>query len=233
MSHESVHQYAGLVSHLVSDGGNEADVHGRLLDATIEILHEVGDFGLTVSAVAKRAGVTTGPIYFHFGDRAGLVAAAYGERARRRTAGEATVVTLARHIFTAGPEDVSATVRVAIAMTEPKSRGRRIDILEAILAAEHNHAVQSQVEPVMDDVVQQVTQLIAASQEAGQVVTGYDPAPIAVTFIGAALGLTALAAFTSHDSTPEAKNALLNVYLRLMHSFKAEPWTTWVPLPEE
>ncbi len=47
-----------------------------LLDATIELLAEVGYAGVTSRAVAKRAGVTPGALQHHFDGRAQLVAAA-------------------------------------------------------------------------------------------------------------------------------------------------------------
>jgi AcrR family transcriptional regulator len=197
----------------------------RLLDAAILTINEVGEIGLTVQQVAKRAGLTTGAIYSNFGDRAGLIGAAYGERGRRRTADESTIVSLAAQIFTTGPEDVDAAIRVALAMGTPESRARRVDALEGVIAAEHNAAARAAVTPVVKDVIARVDELVQASQAAGQTVDDLDSYTIAAAFVGAAMGLTAIAVFIDHESSVDSDRTLGDVYLQFMHAFKIEPWT--------
>jgi AcrR family transcriptional regulator len=53
-------------------GGREA-----ILDATLEILREQGIANLTSREVAARAGVSDASVYYHFGDRAGLLQAVF------------------------------------------------------------------------------------------------------------------------------------------------------------
>jgi AcrR family transcriptional regulator len=53
-------------------GGREA-----ILAATLEVLREDGIAHLTSREVAARAGVSDASVYYHFGDRAGLLRAAY------------------------------------------------------------------------------------------------------------------------------------------------------------
>ncbi|MDQ3571252.1 MAG: TetR/AcrR family transcriptional regulator [Actinomycetota bacterium] len=66
-----------------------ADTRGRLLDATIESLIEVGYAGTTIRAVAERAGVSQGAQSHHFPHRVDLVASAFEQLAARRSAGYA------------------------------------------------------------------------------------------------------------------------------------------------
>jgi AcrR family transcriptional regulator len=53
-------------------GGREA-----ILDATLAVLREEGIANLTSRAVAARAGVSDASVYYHFGDRAGLLQAVF------------------------------------------------------------------------------------------------------------------------------------------------------------
>jgi AcrR family transcriptional regulator len=45
----------------------------RLLDATIDVIYERGFSSATTATIAKRAGVTRGAIFHHFGTRGGLL----------------------------------------------------------------------------------------------------------------------------------------------------------------
>ncbi|MCW2988195.1 MAG: hypothetical protein JWM24_1133, partial [Solirubrobacterales bacterium] len=55
----------------------------RLIAATVESLAEAGYGGITVTAVARRAGVSTGTFYQRFGDLRGCLLAAYESGAER------------------------------------------------------------------------------------------------------------------------------------------------------
>jgi AcrR family transcriptional regulator len=63
-----------------------AETRGRLLDATIESLIEVGYAGTTIRAVTERAGVSQGAQSHHFPHRVDLVASAFEHLAEQRTA---------------------------------------------------------------------------------------------------------------------------------------------------
>ena len=63
-----------------------AETRGRLLDATIESLIEVGYAGTTIRAVTERAGVSQGAQSHHFPHRVDLVASAFEHLAEQRQA---------------------------------------------------------------------------------------------------------------------------------------------------
>src|SRR5436305_1161301 len=63
-----------------------AETRGRLLDATIESLGEVGYAATTVRGVADRAGVSQGATTHHFPHRVKLITAAVEELSERRMA---------------------------------------------------------------------------------------------------------------------------------------------------
>ncbi len=68
-----------------SQSERRADTRGRLLDATIESLIEVGYAATTIRAVAERAGVSQGAQSHHFPHRVDLVASAFEHLAAQRS----------------------------------------------------------------------------------------------------------------------------------------------------
>src|SRR5690625_6807741 len=59
------------------------DVPARIIDAAIEILATDRSVSMPLREVAARAGVTTGAIQHHFGDKQGLVLAALQQHGQR------------------------------------------------------------------------------------------------------------------------------------------------------
>jgi AcrR family transcriptional regulator len=67
-----------------TQGERTAATRAKLLDATIECLHEIGYGGTTTTEVAKRAGVSRGAQLHHFPTRAELVTTAVEHLFERR-----------------------------------------------------------------------------------------------------------------------------------------------------
>lgn len=102
-----------------------------LLEATRQILEEIGYDGLTMSAVADRAGVSRRAIYLHFASRADLINALYGHLAETEALAESlqkvwastdalsALDEWARHIARAHPR--------ILAISRAHDRARRSD----------------------------------------------------------------------------------------------------------
>lgn len=60
------------------DRPRSAEQRDRIVAAAIEMMAESGEKGVSLSATARRAGVARGTVYYHFADRAALIAAARG-----------------------------------------------------------------------------------------------------------------------------------------------------------
>lgn len=60
-------------------GADSAVTRRRLLDVTLELVAERGYGGATMREIASRAGMTIGTVFYHFNNKAELVAAAYDE----------------------------------------------------------------------------------------------------------------------------------------------------------
>jgi AcrR family transcriptional regulator len=84
-----------------------AETRGRLLDATIESLLDVGYAGTTIRRVTELAGVSQGAQSHHFPHRVDLVASAFEQLAERR---EARYTERAREL----PDDPSERIRALL-----------------------------------------------------------------------------------------------------------------------
>jgi AcrR family transcriptional regulator len=67
---------------------------GRLVQAALELFGASGYQAVPVAAIARRAGVTTGPLYHHFHDKAGLYNLVRADVERRVTDRFETAATL-------------------------------------------------------------------------------------------------------------------------------------------
>lgn len=68
-------------------GVTPEETRRRLLDAAAQVFESEGYDGATVSAIAKRAGLTTGAIYTHYSGKAELLVDALRAHGRRATSG--------------------------------------------------------------------------------------------------------------------------------------------------
>jgi AcrR family transcriptional regulator len=90
-----------------SQSERRAETRGRLLDATIESLIDVGYAGTTIRRVTELAGVSQGAQSHHFPHRVDLVASAFERLAERR---EARYTERAREL----PDDPSERIRALL-----------------------------------------------------------------------------------------------------------------------
>lgn len=81
------------------------DVRQALLSAALEELAEHGGAGISLRAVARRAGVSHAAPKHHFGDRAGLLTAIAVDGFRRLAAAPAGLHALGRAYFTFGTQN--------------------------------------------------------------------------------------------------------------------------------
>ena len=75
----------GRVAHRTQQDRREETI-GKLLDATIDTLADVGYARTSVSKICARAGLSHGAVFCHFDSRLELIAAAAGEVGRRHLA---------------------------------------------------------------------------------------------------------------------------------------------------
>lgn len=130
---------------------------GRLLDATIEALGEVGYARASVTEIGARAGVSQGGMFRHFATRLDLVAAAAEEVARRQLAEFAHGLDALGH---------DACARDLLDLTRRSSRSKANEAWQELLtAARTDPALRERMAPTVADFYGRIAAL-ARSQPA-------------------------------------------------------------------
>ncbi len=125
-----------------SQSERRAETRGRLLDATIESLIEVGYAGTTIRRVTEMAGVSQGAQSHHFPHRVDLVASAFEQLAERR---EARYTERAREL----PDDSSERIRALLDLLwEDFSSGLFTVALKLWIAAAEDDELRERLVPV-------------------------------------------------------------------------------------
>lgn len=151
-----------------SQAERRADTIGRLIDATIDAIAEVGYHRTSLGEVCARSGVSRGGLFRHFDSRLDLVVAAAEEVGRRhierfqdlRAAGRvegADAIRFARDEIRARINTVWFELLVA-ARTDPDLRARLAPVAEAMLKE-------------VEDLALLVTQEYGVSPELAQLLT--------------------------------------------------------------
>lgn len=142
-------------------GVTPAETKERLLDAAARIFELKGYEGATVAQIAREAGLTSGAIYAHYASKAELLADALRAHSERATAavlppdGRADsadlLLTLARRL---GTREHEATALLVEALLSSRRDAELAQVLAAALGEREHH----------------MAGLIAAGQDAGELV---------------------------------------------------------------
>jgi AcrR family transcriptional regulator len=187
-------------------GGREA-----ILDATLAVLREEGIANLTSRAVAARAGVSDASVYYHFGDRAGLLQAVFEHGMKplmfmsgldSKTMDPGTVIRKASAALERFFEDILPVVYAAQA--DPELRAALADYIESRQLGPHKG-------------VRLLGGYLRAEQAAGRISPDADPDAIALLVIDTAFARVAQRQMLLHtDGELPSNEALLNEISRLL-----------------
>lgn len=151
-----------------SQSERRAETRGRLLDATIDSLIEVGYAGTTIRRVTELAGVSQGAQSHHFPHRVDLVASAFERLAERR---EARYSERAREL----PDDRAERIRALLDLLwEDFSSPLFTVALKLWIAAAEDDELRARLVPVERRIYQGLTQV--AAEVAGELASepGFD-----------------------------------------------------------
>jgi AcrR family transcriptional regulator len=188
-------------------GGREA-----ILDATLAILREQGIAKLTSREVAARAGVSDASVYYHFGDRAGLLEAVFEHGMKPllfmtgmdpETMDPPAVIRGAFAALEQFFDDVLPVLHAAQA--EPKLRIALADYIDANDLGPHKG-------------VEKLGSYLRAEQAAGRVSADADPDAIALMVIDCAFARAARRQMYLHkEELLPSREALLDEISRLLN----------------
>ncbi len=188
-------------------GGREA-----IVEAALAVLREQGIANLTSREVAARAGVSDASVYYHFGDRAGLLQAVFEQGMKPL-------------MFMAGLDqkelEPSAVIKAALAALEQFFD----DVLPVLLAAQADPDLRSTLAAFVDanDLgphkgVKLLGSYLRAQQEAGRVRADADVDAIALLIIDVAFSRAARKQMLLHtEQHLPASDALLAEISRLLN----------------
>jgi AcrR family transcriptional regulator len=149
-----------------SQSERRAETRGRLLDATIESLIEVGYAGTTIRHVTDLAGVSQGAQSHHFPHRVDLVASAFEQLAEQR---ESRYTERAREL----PDDPTERIRALLDLLwEDFSSPLFTVALKLWIAAAEDEELRERLVPVERRIYDGLSQL--AAEVAGPLATEPD-----------------------------------------------------------
>ena len=166
-------------------GGREA-----ISEATLALLRERGVARLTTRDVAERAGVSEASVYYHYGDKAGLLRAVFEAGLERL---QASTLDGDGALLAFGQELERFLEQALPVMTAAQSDAALRDALAA-------HMVANDLGPHRG--VQTLGAHLAARQRAGTVRADVDPEAAAALFVSSCLLRVAQRQFIGHPDAP-------------------------------
>ena len=183
-------------------GGRE-----EILRATLELLEERGVAKLTTKAVAERAGVSEGSVFYHFTDRAGLLIAAF-------------VQSLGPMHLEVSPEP---DLRAALGTISEAVQTFLAPGVVVLVAAQGDAELRERVGEFMRENdygphrgVESIGAQIAARQREGQVRADVDPRVIARMILSDAFFRALAPRLVGHDRGPVERAAFLDTLVTML-----------------
>lgn len=175
----------------------------RILDATIDVLGELGYARTTVTAVGARAGVSQGGIFRHFDTRLDIVAAAAVEVTARQVAA-----------FERAVGETDESVRSLLELTRAATRAPiNAAWQELLTAARTDAALRERLAPVVEVLRDRIVEL-AASRPALRAVPAELLRPLVLVIVQAFDGEALARSVLADPTTDAARLDLLDAMIR-------------------
>jgi AcrR family transcriptional regulator len=160
----------------------------------------VGNLGLTVQEVVKRAGVTTGALYGNFVNREGLIAEAYAARMRADLNQAATMRHLSTLAFTKDPHSDATYDEMRRALMARPGRLARLRWLEGVTEAVYSEPMRVHAQRLTLEVRAAVTSDIQTAQRNGWIRSDLTAESIAIVWLSLGIGLSAVLSDADDDN---------------------------------
>ncbi len=157
-----------------------------LLDATLDLIDEVGVDKVRVAAVVERAGLTTGSLYWFFKNREALINSALAERYIRKMREMFDETTARARAGAVVPSEAAFGVADLTEEGRAEARAERIRVLAAAI---DNPDLTLRVAELQRELIGQLADLIRVGQEHGVIRSDVDPHATAVMVHATTVGL--------------------------------------------
>jgi AcrR family transcriptional regulator len=204
------------MTHTTQSFDASSSTRERILSATIAILDESGAPSLRLSAVAQRAGLSTGAIYAAFSSREALIATANVERLRRWTL----------DVLSSGsdrvPQDAAPTAlqgqeAVIRATLSPEGRARRLAWAEGAAQAMHDPTLAQVLKTTEREFLDHTALQIEKMQAADVIRPELDAR--ALSAIRMAIGIGVAVTARAYDDDPDFTDRLVEAWPILAGAF--------------
>ena len=157
-----------------------------LLDATLDLIDEVGVDKVRVTAVVERAGLTTGSLYWFFKNREALINSALAERYIRKMREMLDETTARARAGAVVPSEAAFGVADLTEEGRAEARAERIRVLAAAI---DNPDLTLRVAELQRELIGQLADLIRVGQEHGVIRSDVNPHAAAVMAHATSVGL--------------------------------------------
>ena len=157
-----------------------------LLDATLDLIDEVGVDKVRVAAVVERAGLTTGSLYWFFKNREALINSALAERYIRKMREMLDETTARARAGAVVPSEAAFGVADLAEEGRAEARAERIRVLAAAI---DNPDLTLRVAELQRELIGQLADLVRVGQEHGVIRSDVDPHATAVMIHATTVGL--------------------------------------------
>jgi AcrR family transcriptional regulator len=163
----------------------------RILDATIELLRAHGPVDFRIEDLVAATGQSVGGIYHHFGNRDGLLIAAYDKLVGQLLGGDAELLRV--HLDTSTDADeFLAGIRLLIAnLQSPERTELRWLRLEGLALARRKPALWEALKEIHVRHAQGLTEGLAEAQQRGWLRGDIDPYHLYLVLTGVVVGSVA------------------------------------------
>lgn len=192
-----------------------APTSARILEAAIEAIEEGGEASLRIDVVARAAGISKPALYYFFGDREGLVAAAQAERYRRSLLNGLTESIELTKAATSREEFEALLPLFLGVITQPSGTHRRAQRMQVLGSAVSRPTLTAEVVAATELAVELTKELARIPFERGWATSGVDPDTIAVWWLCMAQGRHLLDLVADEHRLAEANKVALDQVRRL------------------
>lgn len=192
------------------------DSRKELIDVAIDIILESGIDALRIEDVCERVGVSKGSLYWHFGDRNGLIREAMLEHMYRMGEEQLSALNDAVDSFTSR-NDYLAKIYTALVDPFDKSQVEtRWQRLELIAGSRRDEMLSSIMSEIQQRHHRYLSEIMAKASEQGVLRSDVDPKAVAAMLGAVGLGSNILSMLGDEGPTQEQWTAFLFVMIEAL-----------------
>lgn len=194
----------------------ERDSRQQLIDVAVEIIQDHGIDALRIEDVCERVGVSKGSLYWHFGDRNGLIREALLEHMYRMGDEQLSALNDAVDKFTSRDDYLS---RIYLALVDPFDKSQvetRWQRLELIAGARRDETLSAIMSDIQRRHHRYLSEIMEKASEQGVLRPDVDPKAVAAMLVAVGLGSNVLSMLGEEGPTPDQWNGFLLVMIEAL-----------------